>query len=81
MSWGPFLPDLEQVERKGRARCLRLAIRLLTGARGKRAEFALLRAEISGGDAGLYREAEAEFDRLPSLDRRRVLSSYGAVAE
>lgn len=77
--WGPFGGDMPWDERKARLRCLRLAVRLLTGPRGKAAELALLRSEISGGDADLLDEASAEFDRLPSLDRRKVLASFAAT--
>lgn len=78
--WGPFVPGLEWPEQKARLRALRLAVKLLTGPRGQVAGLALVRAEISGGDADLLAEAEAEFDRLAPLDRRRILSSYQAVA-
>lgn len=79
-SWGPFLPDLDPAERKARCRALRMAIKLLTGPRGKAAEFALHRAEVSGLDPDLLAEAEAAFDNLTALDKRRVWSSYMAVA-
>ena len=78
--WGPFMPGLEASEQKARLRALRLSVKLLTGARGHEATVALVRAEISGGDADLLDEAETEFEKLAPLDRRRVLSVYQVVA-
>lgn len=79
-TWGPFAAGLDPGELKARCRALRLAVRLLCGPRGRDAEIALLRVEVAGGDADLLAEAEAEFERMTAVDRRRVLSSYMAVA-
>lgn len=78
--WGPFRVGLPWDEQKARLRALRLAVRLLTGDRGREACIALATAEISGGDEEALAAAEAEFDRLGTLDRRRVLASYQTVA-
>ena len=75
-SWGPFVPNIDWPERKARVRALRTCVRLLTGERGKAAAFALLRIEVQGPEQELMDGAAAEFDKLASLDRRRVLSSY-----
>lgn len=79
-SWGPFAAGLDPGELKARCRALRLAVRLLCGPRGRGAEIALLRAEVAGGEANLLAQAEAEFERMTAVDKRRVLSSYRAVA-
>lgn len=74
------MTDLDAGERKARLRSLRLAVRLLTGPRGREAALRLLIAETSGGDPDALQEAEREFGKLPTLDQRRILSSYLAVA-
>ena len=76
-AWGPFLPNVEPAERLARLRGLRVAVRLICGTRGRDVEAALRQAERN--DAALP-NAEREFDRLASLDRRRILSSFGSAA-
>lgn len=80
MTWGPFLPNLDPAERKARLRSLRALVKVMTGPRGNLVALAALRAEVSGGDAELLVDTEAEFNRLTALDRRRVMSAYLAVA-
>lgn len=79
MTWGPFLPGLDRLEVKARLRCLRLAVKLLTGPRGEACRYALLLAEIDP-DEDTLAAASAAFEKLPALDQRRVLSSYAEVA-
>jgi len=79
MSWGPFLPELDPAERKARLRSLRALVKVMTGPRGEAAAFALLRAEIGGGDADLLAEALTAFGRLGTIDQRRVLSSFAGL--
>lgn len=78
--WGPFRPGLPPDEQKARLRALRLAVKLLTGERGRDAAFAILRAELGAGDPELLAQAEAAVDRLGTRDLRRVLSGYRKVA-
>lgn len=49
MTFGPVLPQLEPWERRARARCLRLALRLINMPRGNAACAALL-DRINFGD-------------------------------
>lgn len=79
MSWGPFLPGIDEPERRARLRSLRTLLKVLIGPRGVDAGFAVLRAEISGGDPEMVQEAEAAFDRLGAIDRRRVLASFASL--
>ena len=79
MTWGPFLSDLDPIERKARLRSLRALVKVLTGPRGEAVAFALLRAEISGEDPEMLAEAEAAFGRLGTVDRRRILSSLASL--
>lgn len=76
--WGPFRPGLDPIERKCQLRSLRLAVRLICGPRGAEAGHMLLVAETDPHPQTLA-EALAEFDRLASLDRRRVLAAFGGV--
>ena len=77
MSYGPFRDGLDPIERKAQLRCLRLAVKLLCGERGTGAAYQLLVAEVDCHPETIA-EAAKEFDRLPSLDRRRVLSALAA---
>jgi hypothetical protein len=78
MTWGPFQSgDMDRGERKAQLRTLRLAVRLLTGDRGGEAAHRLLVAEVDCHPETLA-EASAEFDRLASLDRRRILSAFAS---
>lgn len=75
--WGPWALDLDPGERVARTRALRAIVRLLTGPRGAELDTLLKRAETD--DAALD-HAVVALDRLASLDRRRVLSSYAGLA-
>lgn len=77
--WGPFRADLDPAERLARLRSLRALVRVLTGPPGKSVAIALRRAEIVGHHPDILAAAEAEFDRLGSLDRRRILSSFAEL--
>lgn len=77
-AWGPFQPGLEAGERLARLRTLRGLIRVLAGPRGAEAGHKLLLAEVDPDDEVLA-EAAQEFDRLPAIDRRRVLASFAAL--
>lgn len=79
MTWGPFVPGRDPIECKSRLRCLRLAVKLLTGPRGKETCFRLLVAQIDTHEDTIA-VALAEFERLGTLDQRRVLASYLEVA-
>lgn len=80
MTWGPFLSDLDPIERKARLRSLRALVKVLTGPRGEACRYALLLAEIDQ-DEDTLAAASAAFEKLPALDRRRILSSYMEVAD
>ena len=75
MSWGPFRPGVEPAEQKAQLRSLRLAAKLLCGKRAAECCYRLLVAEVDTHPETLGR-AEAEFDRLAPVDRRRVLSAF-----
>ena len=77
MSWGPFTPNLEPGERKARLRSLRVSAGLLCAQRASALLAHLRSAEV---DESAIVLASAEFDRLGSVDQRRVLSSYQRVA-
>lgn len=77
-TWGPFVADLDAVERKAQLRSLRVLVRAIAGPRGEEAAYRLLLADITPGDGELLAAAAREFDRLPTLDRRRILSSFAA---
>lgn len=75
-AWGPFRPDLDEVERRARLRCLRAVVHLSTGPRGADLADLLLRAE---NDPAVIPAALHALDRLAGLDRRHVLASYAAL--
>ena len=77
MTWGPFVPGLDLAERKARLRSLRLAAGLLCG---RRASDLVAQLRTAEADEGAIDRAAVEFDRLGSVDQRRVLSSYQRVA-
>jgi hypothetical protein len=75
-SWGPFAPDLDEAERRARLRCLRGLARVLSGPRATEFCRHLAAAER---DADALPLALAALDRLPSVDRRQIVGTYGAV--
>lgn len=79
MTWGPFLPGLDPAERKARLRSLRALVKVMTGARGEVVALAILRAEIAPDDIEMLSAAAATFDRLGSIDRRRILSNFAEL--
>lgn len=78
MRWGPFATGLGSAERKARLQALRMAVQLLCGLRGAEVRHRLLVAELALSGTEELAAAEAEFERLGSIDRRRVLSAYAA---
>jgi|GEM_PF-1548283 len=74
--WGPWASGISDCERLARLRSLRAIVRLLLGPRGDALERAIRCAEESPVDLDL---AHVALSRLPSLDFRRVLSSYAAL--
>lgn len=78
-SWqfGPFASGLGPVERTARLRAMRTCVQLHLGDRGQVVARALHLAETDPDCAGL---AIGALERLPSLDRRRVLSAYQRVS-
>lgn len=78
--WGPFVTGIDPAERRARLRSLRMAVRLLCGPRGAGCRHRLQVAELALSGPDELAEAEAAFERLGSLDRRRVLASYAAEA-
>lgn len=75
--FGPFASGLGQTERTARLRAMRTIVQLHLGDRGRIAARALHLAEADPESAGL---AVGALERLPSLDRRRVLSAYQRVS-
>jgi hypothetical protein len=76
-NWGPFHPAISHAERVARLRGLRAITELYCGKTHPFVQ-ALWLAE-TGEDADLE-AAVLELDRLPALQRRRVLSAYAAHA-
>lgn len=76
--WGPFALDLRPAERLGRLRALRAIARLLLGPRGEGLTRLLALAEIDPAPSTLACAVEL-INAMPSLDRRKVLSSYAAL--
>ena len=75
--WGPFASGLSTCERIARTRAFRAITWLITGSRGAALDQALAGAET---DESFLDQAHAALRRLASLDRRKVLSSYAALA-
>lgn len=78
-SWqfGPFATGLGPIERTARLRAMRACVQVHLGDRGRIAARALHLAETDPDAADL---AVGALERLPSLDRRRVLSAYQRVS-
>ncbi|MCJ2052328.1 hypothetical protein [Methylobacterium sp. J-070] len=74
-AWGPFRPDLEEVERTARLRCLRAVVHLPTGSRGQIFANLLLCAE---GHPAALEPALHALDHLAGLDSPHVLASFAA---
>lgn len=74
--FGPWAPNLDSCERRARCRTLRAVARLLAGQRADALCDALACSET---DPVHLDRALAALDRLASLDRRRILASYGPV--
>ncbi|MGN8095421.1 hypothetical protein [Methylobacterium sp. 22177] len=75
--WGPWAAGLSDCERLARLRTLRTIVHLLLGPRGDVLERAIRCVEESAVDLDLL---PAALSRLPSLDYRKVLASYAAIA-
>ncbi|WP_267360978.1 MULTISPECIES: hypothetical protein [unclassified Methylobacterium] len=76
--WGPFAPDLRPAERVERLRALRAITRLLLGPAGEGLTKLLALSEIDP-DPSTLRCAVDLINAMPSLDRRKILASYGAL--
>lgn len=76
MTLAQLFDPRDPAERRARLRSLRLAARLLCGPRGLQLERALGDAEH---DEAALEPALALLDALGPIDRRRVLSSWGAT--
>lgn len=76
-TWAPFRSGIDPIEQKAQLRSLRLAVRLLCGARGAEVAHQLLLAEVDPHPEVLE-PASAAFERLRPLDRRQVLSAFQA---
>lgn len=74
--FGPFARGLAPVERVARLRTMRTVVMMHCGPRGDVAARALDLAEASPDAEQL---AIGALERLPSLDRRRVLATYRRV--
>ena len=75
-AFGPWAPNLSTCERVARCRTLRAVARLMAGPRASTLCDALACSEA---DPLHLDRALAALDRLASLDRRRILGSYGPV--
>lgn len=75
-AWGPFVPGLDEPERRARLRCLRTLVRLYCGPKGQDACTALLAAEHK---PDLMRHAWETVDQLPARNLRAALATYAAV--
>ncbi|MBY0295621.1 MAG: hypothetical protein K2X71_06225 [Methylobacterium sp.] len=76
--FGPWADGISDAERRARLRSLRAIVGLCCGPRGAALVEALRHAEI---DPAALIQASDELRLLASLDRRRVLASYGALHE
>lgn len=72
--WGPFAADILDAERVARLRSLRTAVHLLCPGRADVLTAMLAMCEV---DSEWLCDAAAELSRLPTRDRRNVLSAYG----
>jgi hypothetical protein len=71
--FGPWEPQISSAERLARCR----ALRALAGVFAHRhPEFAAALMQAEAGDQGALRQARELLDRLPALNRRRLLASY-----
>ena len=75
--FGPWADDLDEAERRARLRSMRALTRVLCGPRGIELAAHLARAEH---DPTALLAAHGALYRLPSRDRREVLTSYSALA-
>lgn len=75
--WGPFASGIDTAELRARLRALRTIVHLRLGERGAALARLLHGAET---DVSILDRAVELLNRLPSLDRRRVLASYAALA-
>jgi hypothetical protein len=73
--FGPWVPDISETERVAGFRALAALTAVFAGS-GHVAVGALRRAE---SDASLSGAAQAAFDGLPALPRRKIISVYAAV--
>lgn len=76
--WGPFALGITDCERTARLRSLRAIVRMLLGERGDVLARALHCAEEGAVSLDALHRA---LSRLPSLDYRKVLASYAALAK
>ncbi|MCJ2092209.1 hypothetical protein MKK67_06820 [Methylobacterium sp. J-072] len=74
--WGPFADRIEPGERIARARTLRAIAHITCGPRGVEL-VALLR--VAEADEAALSDALAALNRLASLDRRKVLTTYAVL--
>jgi hypothetical protein len=74
--FGPWSPDIGEVERVARLRAMRALSLLLCGA----SHSLTTELRTAERDAAAAERALAELDALPPLRRRRLLSAYLAVA-
>ncbi|MCG5240850.1 hypothetical protein ACIU1J_05390 [Azospirillum doebereinerae] len=74
--WGPFVPDLPDIERAARCRALGALVRVFTGPKGEQVVAALRRLEANANDAPA---ALAALEQLPALSRRKALASFTAL--
>jgi DNA-binding transcriptional LysR family regulator len=73
--FGPFVAGLDPIERIAQLRSLAMLVAVFTGSRNPL--ITTLR-EAEGDDAAAVRALEL-LDRMPSLTRRRLLSTFGAI--
>lgn len=74
--WGPFADNLDDAERRARLRSLRALAAVYAGPRALTLCQQLARAEA---DPVALESALDALDRLASLDRRRILSSFASL--
>jgi hypothetical protein len=73
--WGPWSPAIDAGERRCQLRCLSGLIAAYRGTRDPLIDI-LRDAEL---DRDVLQHAAVQFDQLPSLVARRIVSTFGAV--
>jgi hypothetical protein len=77
MLFGPWQPDISSAERLARCRALRALVQVFAH---RFPDLADTLAVAETGDEAALRDALRLLERLPTVNRRRILGSYGDLA-